>query len=63
MPTEPNQLEAILPLARAADIRHRGQANHLFCDGHVEFLNSRLMFVDDEDEVLRRWNVDNKPHR
>ena len=34
-----------------------------FCDGHVEGLNLRNLFDVRRDDVLKRWNRDNLPHR
>jgi prepilin-type processing-associated H-X9-DG protein len=43
--------------------RHRGNANVVFCDGHVESPTLRFLFEDDSDAALRHWNRDNQPHR
>jgi prepilin-type processing-associated H-X9-DG protein/prepilin-type N-terminal cleavage/methylation domain-containing protein len=43
--------------------RHGGRWNVLFCDGHVENLSVAELFDVRRDEVLRRWNRDNQPHR
>jgi prepilin-type processing-associated H-X9-DG protein len=43
--------------------RHRGKANVVFCDGHVESPTLTFLFEDDSDAALRRWNRDNQPHR
>jgi len=43
--------------------RHRGNANVVFCDGHVESPTLTFLFEDDSDPALRRWNRDNQPHR
>jgi len=43
--------------------RHRGRANVVFCDGHVESANLRFLFDDTSDEALSRWNRDHLPHR
>jgi prepilin-type processing-associated H-X9-DG protein/prepilin-type N-terminal cleavage/methylation domain-containing protein len=41
--------------------RHRGGANVLFCDGHIEYgKRSKLTSID--DEARRRWNIDHEPH-
>jgi prepilin-type N-terminal cleavage/methylation domain-containing protein/prepilin-type processing-associated H-X9-DG protein len=40
---------------------HRTGANTAFCDGHVDFLKSRDLYVG-TDTVLRRWNHDHEPH-
>jgi prepilin-type processing-associated H-X9-DG protein/prepilin-type N-terminal cleavage/methylation domain-containing protein len=43
--------------------RHNGRFNVLFCDGHVEGLKVRDLFDLGQDQVLKRWNRDNLPHR
>ena len=43
--------------------RHKGKANVVFGDGHVESLTLRYLFEDTTDEALVRWNRDHKPHR
>jgi prepilin-type processing-associated H-X9-DG protein len=43
--------------------RHRGKANVLFCDGHVESPTLKLLFEDTDDRALSRWNRDHLPHR
>ena len=48
-------------MRRPGDI-HRGGANILFCDGHVEWALQERWIVR-EDSVARRWNNDNQPHR
>jgi prepilin-type N-terminal cleavage/methylation domain-containing protein/prepilin-type processing-associated H-X9-DG protein len=42
--------------------RHRGRFNRVYADGHIEEENMtrRVSFTD---EYLRRWNIDNEPHR
>jgi prepilin-type processing-associated H-X9-DG protein/prepilin-type N-terminal cleavage/methylation domain-containing protein len=47
---------------------HRGGANVLFCDGHVEWhLQQKLMIktplVADDSATQRMWNADNQPAR
>jgi prepilin-type processing-associated H-X9-DG protein len=42
--------------------RHLGGANMPFCDGHVEYGRIRR-WVEHRDDVMRRWNRDNQPHR
>jgi prepilin-type N-terminal cleavage/methylation domain-containing protein/prepilin-type processing-associated H-X9-DG protein len=52
-----------VPAAQATRQRHGGRWNVGFCDGHVESLR-RAEFVEwSRDDVLARWNNDNKPHR
>jgi len=53
-------------LSNAIGNVHRGGANVLFCDGHVQwFLQSDLMIqmppVEQEASKQRRWNADNEP--
>jgi prepilin-type N-terminal cleavage/methylation domain-containing protein/prepilin-type processing-associated H-X9-DG protein len=43
--------------------RHGGRFNMVFCDSHVEGQLPRGWFDVRRDEVLRRWNCDNLPHR
>lgn len=42
---------------------HAGVVNAVFCDGHVEGPKLEKIFIDRTDDVLRRWNKDNEPHR
>jgi len=42
--------------------RHKGGANIVFCDGHVEWAK-QAKWIELKDEAARRWNNDNKPHR
>jgi prepilin-type N-terminal cleavage/methylation domain-containing protein/prepilin-type processing-associated H-X9-DG protein len=48
---------------RAMRTRHNGVFNVVFCDGHVEPLKLRDLFDVRRDEVMRRWNRDNLPHK
>ena len=41
---------------------HNGSGNGLFCDGHVESQKQARWQVT-TDQVRRRWNLDNEPHR
>lgn len=43
--------------------RHRGSANVVFCDGHVESPTLQFLFEDESDNALSRWNRDHQPHR
>jgi prepilin-type processing-associated H-X9-DG protein len=43
--------------------RHRGRANVLLCDAHVESPTLGLIFEDTADSALARWNRDHQPHR
>ncbi len=47
----------------AANARHRGRANVLFCDGHLEAPTLRFLFEETTDAALARWNRDHSPHR
>lgn len=42
---------------------HDAAVNALFCDGHVEVPKAQRLFFERSDDVLRRWNKDNEPHR
>lgn len=41
--------------------RHRGGANFVFCDGHLEFAE-RLAWSAATPAARRRWNNDHEPH-
>lgn len=41
---------------------HHRRFNKVFCDGHVEMEDFTKPFTA-SDEYLRRWNIDNQPHR
>ncbi len=41
--------------------RHRGGANILFCDSHVEY-GKYPKWVAHRDDVMSRWNRDHQPH-
>ena len=47
----------------AANARHQGKANVVFCDGHLESPKLKVLFEDTRDAALRRWNSDHLPHR
>ena len=40
---------------------HNGQANMVFCDGHVESAR-QTNWVSSSDAARRRWNNDHAPH-
>jgi len=42
--------------------RHRGKANVVFCDGHVESPTLKFLLEDTSDRALVRWNRDHQPH-
>jgi len=50
------------PKKQPAFLAHRGKANWAFVDGHIESEDMRKSFAA-SDAQLRRWNVDNEPHR
>lgn len=43
-------------------LRHKGNSNILFCDGHVELLKPEQLLDPTKLEVRRLWNKDNQPH-
>jgi len=43
--------------------RHKDRWNVAYCDGHVETWQTKKLFDSRNDEVMRLWNRDNKPHR
>jgi prepilin-type N-terminal cleavage/methylation domain-containing protein/prepilin-type processing-associated H-X9-DG protein len=43
--------------------RHKDRWNVAYCDGHVETWQTKKLFDSKNDEVMRLWNRDNKPHR
>jgi prepilin-type processing-associated H-X9-DG protein len=47
---------------RTSEDMHDRRANVLFCDGHVESLSLKSLFLDIDDTSLQRWNRDNAPH-
>jgi prepilin-type N-terminal cleavage/methylation domain-containing protein/prepilin-type processing-associated H-X9-DG protein len=49
--------------SRTASKRHTGKLNVVFCDGHVEAPRIKALFDRQNSEYLRRWNVDNLPHK
>lgn len=54
---------SILDRGGRASSRHKGKANVVFCDGHVESPTFQLLFEDTTDAALSRWNRDHLPHR
>jgi prepilin-type N-terminal cleavage/methylation domain-containing protein/prepilin-type processing-associated H-X9-DG protein len=42
-------------------VNHRGRANRVFADGHLESEDMRRLFSASDFE-LRRWNTDDEPH-
>jgi len=49
--------------AGTASKRHQGRLNMVFCDDHVESPRIKALFDRQNSEALRRWNVDNQPHK
>ncbi len=49
-------------LEKRAKDRHQARANVAFCDGQAETIKFPMLYGAG-DEVLRRWNNDNLPHR
>ena len=43
--------------------RHAWRWNVVFCDGHTENHRTRELFDEAQDNVVKRWNRDNLPHR
>jgi prepilin-type processing-associated H-X9-DG protein/prepilin-type N-terminal cleavage/methylation domain-containing protein len=56
-------VEDFLESTKRSHARHRGKANVLFCDGHVESPTLQFLFEDTSDAALSRWNRDHLPHR
>ena len=55
--------DPIFDFALIAHQRHQGNANVVFCDGHVESPMLKFLFADTSDAALSRWNRDHQPHR
>jgi prepilin-type N-terminal cleavage/methylation domain-containing protein len=47
----------------AVNRRHSGRWHQVSCDGHVEALTTQARYGLTKDEVRRRWNKDDAPHR
>ncbi len=43
--------------------RHQARWNVVFCDGHVENLQTKELFDSRKEEISKRWNNDNLPHQ
>ena len=43
--------------------RHGNRWNVVFCDGHVESLTTQKLWDGRLDQIVKRWNRDNLPHR
>jgi prepilin-type processing-associated H-X9-DG protein/prepilin-type N-terminal cleavage/methylation domain-containing protein len=48
---------------RRSNQRHRGKADVVFCDGHVEATSLKMLFQENSAAPLSRWNRDHLPHR
>ncbi len=42
---------------------HRGRANILFCDDHVENMKFQSFYSISRDDWVAKWNNDHRPHR
>ena len=51
----------ISPLSHIVADHHRGGANFVFCDGHVESA-IQSKWIERTDSARKRWNNDNLPH-
>ena len=61
---EDTAIESFLAIESFFDRRGtRSEGIVVFADGHVEALAFKRLFLDQDDESLRRWNVDHEPHR
>ena len=49
--------------SKRSHARHRGKANVVFCDSHVESPTLQFLFEDTSDAALVRWNRNHLPHR
>lgn len=56
-------MAGVLRSTKRAHVRHQGNANVVFCDGHVESPTLKFLFEDTSDAALSRWNRDHLPHR
>jgi prepilin-type N-terminal cleavage/methylation domain-containing protein/prepilin-type processing-associated H-X9-DG protein len=54
--------QSIKPKEQVSFKMHHGRANRAFVDGHLESEDMRNSFKG-TDEQLKRWNIDNLPHR
>ncbi|MBL9134754.1 MAG: DUF1559 domain-containing protein [Verrucomicrobiales bacterium] len=43
--------------------RHQGRLNVVCADGHVEAVSVTTLFLEKSDAAIRRWHVDDEPHR
>jgi prepilin-type N-terminal cleavage/methylation domain-containing protein/prepilin-type processing-associated H-X9-DG protein len=56
-----NPLYAVM--ATVAQARHGGYVNVVFCDSHIELLRNQILFLNENPDVLRRWNKDDEAHQ
>jgi prepilin-type processing-associated H-X9-DG protein/prepilin-type N-terminal cleavage/methylation domain-containing protein len=61
--TSENRGSGVIETVKRAAARHRNRGNVAFCDGHVEALTFKRLFLVRDDVSLRRWNRDHEPHR
>ena len=55
--------QSVQTFARRSSKRHQGRLNVVFCDDHVEAPRIQALFDRQDPDALRRWNVDNQPHK
>jgi prepilin-type processing-associated H-X9-DG protein/prepilin-type N-terminal cleavage/methylation domain-containing protein len=57
------QVQQLFGSTARAYARHQGNANMVFCDGHVDTPALTFLFEDTSDNALVRWTRDHQPHR
>jgi prepilin-type N-terminal cleavage/methylation domain-containing protein/prepilin-type processing-associated H-X9-DG protein len=55
--------DTLVQVNKTSEKMHDRRANVVFCDGHIESLSLKSLFLNNDDASLRRWNRDNDPHR
>jgi prepilin-type processing-associated H-X9-DG protein/prepilin-type N-terminal cleavage/methylation domain-containing protein len=63
MPMHSTPLPPVVAGLRLMAKRHSGRFNVAFCDGHIESLAPKPFADPHDDNVVKRWNRDNLPHR
>jgi len=58
-----SEVQDFLGSTKRSHARHRGKANVVFCDGHVESPRLKSLFEDASIPALSRWNRDHQPHQ
>jgi len=61
-PTASDSISADSPDVKAAQARHRGRANIVFVDGHVEGYKLQSLFFDPSPSAFAIWNIDHQVH-